>query len=136
MHNKKEEKKALKGVSLLKYLYKYVGRNVLDISYKLYARPHLDNGAGVYDNQRDDLMELFEQVQYKAALNVSMCWQGTSRIKVYDELGWESLAERGWAHRMTTFYKIINGLAPTYHVPEHRETNINFGDRNKSTFHN
>ena len=48
---------ALKGVSLLKYLSKYVDRNVLDLSYKLYVRPHLDYGDIIYHNQRVDLMK-------------------------------------------------------------------------------
>ena len=125
--------KALKGVSLLKYLSKYVARNVLDLSYKLYVRPHLDYGDVIYHNQRDDLMKLIEQVQYKAALIVSGCWQGTSREKLYDELGWESLDERRWARRLATFYKIKNGLAPSYlsdHIPEHCETNTSFRVRN------
>ena len=39
-------------------------------------------------------MGLLEQVQYKAALVVSGCWQGTSRVKIYSELGWESLSDR------------------------------------------
>ena len=33
---------AIKGISLLKYLSKYVDRNVLNLYYKLYVRPHLD----------------------------------------------------------------------------------------------
>ena len=110
----------LKGVSLLKYLSKYVARNALDLSYKLYVRPHLDYGDVIYHNQRDDLMKLIEQVQYKAALVVTGCWQGTSRLKLYDELGWESLADRRWGRRMTLYYKIRNGLTPAYlfeHVP-------------------
>ena len=81
--------KALKGVSMLKYLSKYVNRNVIDLSHKLHVRPHLDYGDVIYHNQRDDLMKLIEQVQYKAALNVSGCCQGTSREKLYDELGWD-----------------------------------------------
>ena len=44
--------KALKGVSLLKYLSKNVVRNVLDRSYKLYVRPHLDYGDIIYHKQR------------------------------------------------------------------------------------
>ena len=113
-------RKANKGLGLLKYLSRYVSRKVLDLSYKLYVRPHLDYGDVIYHNQREDLMKLIEQVQYKAALIVSGCWQGTSRIKLYDELGWESLADRRWGHRMTTYYKITNGLSPAYlfeHVP-------------------
>ena len=77
----------MKGVSLLKFVSKYVDRNVLDLSYKMYVRPHLDYGDVILHNQRMDLMELVERVQYKAALFVSGCWQGTSREKLYDELG-------------------------------------------------
>ena len=66
-------------------------------------------------------MNLIEQVQYKAALLVSGCWQGTSRERLYQELGWESLSDRRWCRRMTMFYKILNGMAPSYlrdHIPE------------------
>ena len=35
-------------------------------------------------DQRSDLMNLIEQVQYTAALIVSGCWQGTSREKLYE----------------------------------------------------
>ena len=120
-HIKEAVIKATKGISLLKYLSKYVSRKVLDMCYKLYVRPHLDYGDVIYHNQRADLMNLIEQVQYKAALIVSGCWQGTCRVKLYDELGWESLSERRWARRMTMFYKISNGMAPSYlsdHIPE------------------
>ena len=114
-------RKATKGLSLMKYLSKYVSRKVLDLCYKLYVRPHLDYGDVIYHNQRGDLMKLIEQVQYKAALIVSGCWQGTSRVKLYEELGWEPLDQRRWGHRMTTWYKIVNGLTPAYlfeHVPK------------------
>ena len=57
-------------------------------------RPHLDYGDVIYHNQRKYLMRLLEQVQYKATVIVSGCWQGTNRTKLYDELGWESLADR------------------------------------------
>ena len=41
-------------------------------------------------------MHLVEQTQYKAGLVVSGCWQGTSREKLYKELGWESEIECGF----------------------------------------
>ena len=41
---------------------------------KLYVHPHLDYGNVIYHNQRADLMQLIEQVQYKSALIVSGCW--------------------------------------------------------------
>ena len=105
----------------MKFLSKYVSRTVLSLCYILYVRPHLDYGDVIYHNQRDDLMNLIEQVQYKAALIVTGCWQGTSREKIYDELGWEPLHQRRWSRRMTIWYKIVNGLTPAYlfsHVPK------------------
>ena len=72
-----------KGFNLRKYISKYVSRKALDLLYKLYV----DYGDVIYHNQRTDLMNLIEQVQYKAALLVSGCWQGTNREKLYDELG-------------------------------------------------
>ena len=54
-HIREAVMKATKGVSLLKYLSKYVSRNVLDLSYKLYLRHHLQYGDEIYHNQRTDL---------------------------------------------------------------------------------
>ena len=65
-------------------------------------------------------MERIEISQYQAALSVTGCWQGTSRNKLYKELGWESLSDRRWARRLTCFYKIIHEISPAYlykHVP-------------------
>ena len=35
-----------------------------------------------------------ERNQYQAALAITGAWQGSSRSKLYDELGWESLSDR------------------------------------------
>ena len=56
----------------------------------MYVRRHLKYGDVIFHNQRAKLMKLIERVQYKAALIVSGCWQGTSQDKLYDELGWVS----------------------------------------------
>ena len=120
-HIKEAVVKATKGLAILKHLSKYVSQTILDLCYKLYIRPHLDYGDVIYHNQRVDLMTLLETVQYKAALIVSGCWQGTSRVKLYDELGWETLSDRRWSRRLCLFYKISHGLAPKYladHIPE------------------
>ena len=132
-HIKEQVLKAMKSVSLLKFLSKYVDRNVLDLSYKMYVRPHLDYGDVIYHNQRIDVMNLTERVQYKAALIVSGCWQGTSWENLYEEIGWESLSDRRWARRLTIFYKMNNGLAPSYlsdHIPKRNEINFNLRNRN------
>ena len=49
-HIKEKVSSAMKGITLLKLLSKYVDRNVLDLSYKMYVRPHLDYGDVIYYN--------------------------------------------------------------------------------------
>ena len=80
-----------------------------------------------------DLLDLIERVQYKAALIVSGSWQGTSREKLYAELGWESLYDRRWARRLTIFYKIHNGFTPSYlsdHIPKRNVIDISLRNMN------
>ena len=59
-------------------------------------------------------MEKLESVQYSAALAVSGTWRGTSREKLYAELGWKSLSSRRWSRRLILFYKMMNNLSPKY----------------------
>ena len=107
---------------------------MLGLSYKMYVRPFLDYGDVIYHNQRDDLMDLIERIQYKASLIVTGCWQWTSRVKLYDELGWESLSARRMVCRLTTFYKITTGLAPSYdHIPNHDDISVTLRNRDDKT---
>ena len=55
-----------------------------------------------------DHMEKLEKVQYQAALAVTGAWQGTSRIKLYEELGWESLSDRRIMRRVLQFHNIVD----------------------------
>ena len=69
-------------------------------------------------------MNLVAQVQYKYALVVSGCWQRTSQVNIYNELGWESLSDRRWHRRLCLFYKICKHDTPQYlhnHLPPSRE---------------
>ena len=60
------------------------------------------------------LMEKIERVQYQAALAITGAWQGSSRSKIYDELGWESLSDRRKGRRVLLINKIINNNTPSY----------------------
>ena len=124
-HIKAAISKTRKGIGLLKYLSKYLPRHTLNELYKLYVRPHLDYGDVIYHIPSKvcefsqsiilpSLMEKLESVQYSAALAVTGTWRGTSRDKLYAELGWESLSSRRWSRRLTFFYKIIKNLTPMY----------------------
>ena len=58
----------------------------------------------------------------------SGAWRGTSRQKLYDELGWESLYHRRWYRRMTHFYKLRSTRSPLYLynlIPPERDLNYN-----------
>ena len=102
------------------------------MSYKMYVRPQLDYGDVIFHNSRTYLMDLIEQVQYKAALIVSGCWQGTSWVKLYNELGWESLSDIRWLRRLTYFYKIGNRQTPEYlykHIPPHHDVQYDLRKR-------
>ena len=55
-----------------------------------------------------------ESVQYSAALAVTGAWKGTSREKLYEEIGWKSLSQRRWSRRLVLFYKIFNDITPDY----------------------
>ena len=101
----------------------YLPRETLNVLYKLYVRPHLDYGDVIYHiphkestlhSHGNALMQKIESVQYPAALAVTGTWRGTSREKLYCEVGWESLHARRWSRRLFMLYKIINNLLPEY----------------------
>ena len=129
--------KSRKALGLLKFLSKYLSRETLNALYKLYIRPHLDYGDVIYHIQnkedslhchRNVLMEKVESVQYFAALAITGAWRGTSREKIYSELGWESMYSRRWSRRLFMLYKIVNNLMPDYisePIPNLNQSNYN-----------
>ena len=99
---------------MIRFLSMFVTRKVLDQVYKMYVRPHLDYGDVIFHDQVKDSMGILEAIQYKAGLIVSGCWRGTNRVKLYKELGWESLSERRHIRRLMLYYKINANLTPPY----------------------
>ena len=59
-------------------------------------------------------MEKVERIQYQAALAITGAWQGSSRSKIYDELGWETLSDRRKCRRVLQIHKIKNNNALLY----------------------
>ena len=49
-----------------------------------------------------------------AARAITGAWKGTSRKKLLEELGWETLDLRRWSRRLVLFYKIVNNITPAY----------------------
>ena len=58
--------KARRGIGMIRYLSKYISKNVLDQIYKLYVRPHLDYGDIIYhryDPEMQSHTRTLEQTQ-------------------------------------------------------------------------
>ena len=53
-------------------------------------------------------------MQYKATLTITGALQGTSRDKIYQELGWESLKSRRWYKHLVCMFEIMNEKARNY----------------------
>ena len=60
------------------------------------------------------LMEKVERVQYQAAYAITGAWQGSSRSKIYEELGWETLSDHRKCRRVLQIHKIINKNTLSY----------------------
>ena len=83
--------------------------------YKAFLRPLIDYGDIIYDQpQNESFYDKLESVQYKAALAITGAIQGTSRDKLYQELGLESLKSRRWYKRLSCMFKIMKKEAPNY----------------------
>ena len=124
--------KARRGIGIIRFLSKYVARDVLDQIYKLYVRPHLDYGDIIYHKYdpefKLDFTKRLESIQYSAALAVSGAWRRTNTDKIYQELGWEILYYRRWYRRLCHFYKLQNDQRPLYlynEIPQERTFSYN-----------
>ena len=55
-----------------------------------------------------------ESVQYNAALAITGAIKGSSREKLYQELGLEYLYQRRWARKLYLLYKVFSTGQPSY----------------------
>ena len=83
--------------------------------YKSFIRPHLDYGDIIYDQPHNaSFCDMIESVQYNACLAITGAIKKSSRERLYNELGLESLCDRRWYRRLVFLFKIINGISPEY----------------------
>ena len=83
-----------KTVGLLRKLQAVLPRPSLVTIYKAFIRPHLDYGDIIYDRAYiESFHQKLESIQYNAALAITGAIRGTSRAKLCQELGLESLQE-------------------------------------------
>ena len=86
----------------------FPGKSLLNIYYNALIRPHLDYGDVIYDQPHNDtLCRMIESVQYSAALAKTGAIKGSSRERLHQELGLESLSDRRWYRRLVYFFNIL-----------------------------
>ena len=89
-HIKEKISKAIKGVGILRKLYNVLPRNSLITIYKSFIQPHLDYGVITFEQpENESFCPKIESVQYNAAPAIIRAIEGTSREKLYKELGLE-----------------------------------------------
>ena len=107
--------KANKGISVLRKLRYYMPRDALIRIYKSFIRSQLDYADVIYDQPSNiSFTNKLETVQYNAALAITGAIRGTSKEKLYKEIGIEYLSSRRWFKRLCLFYKIIHDKTPSY----------------------
>jgi hypothetical protein len=101
--------------------------------YMAFIRPILEYGDIVWDSPMEVLAPL-ENVQLNAARIVTGATARCSTIGLYAETAWQTLTKRREIHRLSLYYKIVNGNAPKYLtdlLPTTVQNRTNYNLRNR-----
>ena len=94
-HVKEAIIKARRGIGMIRYIAKYISRDVRDQIYKLCVRPHLDYCDIIYHKHdpefTHDMTKRLERIKCSAAPAVNGAWRGINIDRLYEELVWKSL---------------------------------------------
>ena len=88
------------------YIYTYIHVYVRYILiYIIFIRPHLDYGDVIIDHAYNkSFHESLESLQYNASLAITRAIGGTSKQKLYQDLGLKSLQHRRWFSKLCISY--------------------------------
>ena len=107
--------KISKSLGLLRKLHNVLPRPALITIYKAFVRPYLDYGDILYDQAYNmSFHHKLESIQYNACLVITGAIRVTSKEKLYQELGLESLQLRRWCRKLEMFYKIYKNKSRQY----------------------
>ena len=114
-HSTNVSNKRSKTIGFLRKLQNILPRSALLTIYKCFIRPHLDYGDIIYDQAFNlSFHQKLESIQCNAGLALTGAIRGSSREKLYQELGLESFQLRRWYRKLCCFIKfIINKLLVT-----------------------
>ena len=114
-HINENIKKANTGISVIKKHNLSLPRSSLITIYKSFVRPHLHYGDITYNQPNNARISYkIESVQHNVVLAITGVIKGTSKEKLYQELGLESLKDRRWLRRLSYLYKIASTKMPPY----------------------
>ena len=97
-----------KTIGLLRKLHHILLRSPLLTTYKSFIRPHLDYGGIIHDQAYNvSFHQKVDSMQYNATLAITGAIRETSKEKLYNELGLETLEKRRWYRKLCCFFKIL-----------------------------
>ena len=106
--------KVNKTIGLLWKFQQVLPKPSLITIYKSFIRPHLDYVDVIFNHAFNKYFhQRLKSIQFNAALATTGAIKGTSKEKLYQELGFESLQSRRWFWKSSLFYKIIKNKSPT-----------------------
>ena len=95
-------------ISLLRKLPHNLPRSPLLTMYKYFIRPHLDHGNIIYNPTYDALFhQKLQSIQNNSAQALKDTIGGTSKEKLYNELGFEILEKRIWYMKLCCIFEIL-----------------------------
>ena len=114
-HLKYITNKVNKSIGLLRKLQMILPSWSLVTIYKSFIRLHLDYGHIIFDQAfNKSFHDNLESIQYNASLAITGAIIGTSKEKLYQELGFESVQQRRWFRKLCTLYEIYKNQSLSY----------------------
>ena len=81
--------------------------------YKSFIRPHFDYGDIIYNQPFNSFIQnKIESIQYNACLAITGAIRETSKERLDEEVGLESLQHRRWYKKLCYLYKIVVNISP------------------------
>ena len=107
--------KVYKIIGLLWKLQNSLPHGSLLTIYKAFIRPYDDYGDVIYDEHyNNSFHQKLESVQYNAAIAIIGAVRGSSREKLCQELGLESVQQRKWFRKLCYLFQIATSQFPKY----------------------
>ena len=105
-HLKEKCSKFNKGIGIIKKLQNTLPTQALLTIYKSFVRPHLDYGHIIYDQPCNySFSQKLGSYLHNAALAITGAIRGTSKTKIYNELGLESFKIQKILKKITYFFQ-------------------------------